>query len=43
MTPHLYTPHDAELPLQLQGRAPIRYRNVWIRRLTPYDQGASGN
>jgi len=39
MTPHEYTPHDAELPLQIQGRAPIRYRNFWIRRLKPYDQG----
>jgi hypothetical protein len=28
MTPHVYTPHDAELPLQLQGRASIRYRPV---------------
>jgi hypothetical protein len=43
MTPHVYTPHDAELPLQLQGRAPVRYRNVWIRRLKPYDQGAKVN
>ncbi len=31
MTPHVYTPHDPELPLQLQGRARVRYRNVWIR------------
>ena len=43
MTPHVYTPHDAELPLQLQGRASVRYRNVWIRPLKPYDQGASVN
>ena len=43
MTPHVYTPHDAELPLQLQGRASIRYRNVWIRPLKPYNQGASVN
>ena len=34
MTPHVYTPHEAELPLQLQGRARVRYRNVWIRPLT---------
>jgi hypothetical protein len=43
MTPHIYTAHDAELPLQLQGRARVRYRNVWIRRLKPYDQGAKVN
>jgi hypothetical protein len=43
MTPHVYTPHEAELPLQLQGRARVRYRNVWIRRLAPYDQGAKIN
>jgi hypothetical protein len=43
MTPHVYTAHDAELPLQLQGRARVRYRNVWIRRLMPYDQGAKIN
>jgi hypothetical protein len=40
MTPHEYTSHEPELPLQLQGRARIRYRNVWIRRLTPYDHVA---
>jgi hypothetical protein len=33
MTPHVYTAHDPELPLQLQGRARVRHRNVWIRRL----------
>ena len=43
MTPHVYTPHDPELPLQLQGRARVRYRNVWIRRLKPYDQSAKIN
>jgi 3-keto-disaccharide hydrolase len=43
MTPHAYTAHDPELPLQLQGRAPVRYRNVWIRRLAPYDQGTDRN
>ena len=43
MTPHVYTPHDAELPLQLQGRARVRYRNVWIRTLKPYDQGSTVN
>jgi hypothetical protein len=36
MTPHSYTPHDAELPLTLQDHAnPVRYRNVWIRKLEP--------
>ena len=43
MTPHVYTPHDPEIPLQLQGRARVRYRNIWIRRLKPYDQGAKIN
>jgi len=43
MTPHVYTAHDPELPLQLQGRARVRYRNLWIRRLKPYDQGAKIN
>ena len=43
MSPHVYTAHDPELPLQLQGRARVRYRNVWIRRLKPYDQGAKVN
>ena len=43
MTPHVYVSHDPELPLQLQGRARIRYRNIWIRRLKPYDQGARIN
>jgi hypothetical protein len=37
-TQHAYTPHDAELPLALQDHAhPVRYRNVWIRRLAGYD------
>jgi Domain of Unknown Function (DUF1080) len=36
MTQHAYTAHDAELPLTLQDHSnPVRYRNVWIRRLTP--------
>jgi len=38
-TVHQYVLHDAELPLTLQDHAhPVRYRNVWIRRLTGYDQ-----
>jgi hypothetical protein len=33
-----YTPHAAELPLQLQGHAgPAWFRNVWIRRVPGYD------
>jgi hypothetical protein len=38
-TVHQYAPHDPELPLTLQDHAhPVRYRNVWIRRLASYDQ-----
>lgn len=34
-----YAPHDAELPLALQDHdVPVRYRNIWIRRLKGYDQ-----
>jgi len=34
-----YTPHGAEEPLALQDHGnPVRYRNVWMRRLTGYDQ-----
>jgi hypothetical protein len=34
-----YTPHGDEEPLSLQDHGnPVRYRNVWIRRLTGYDQ-----
>jgi len=36
-----YTPHDAEEPLMLQDHHnPVRYRNIWIRRLGTYDQPA---
>lgn len=36
MQPHGYAAHDAELPLTLQDHSnPVRYRNVWIRRLEP--------
>ena len=38
LTVHQYTPHDAELPLSIQGRAPVQFRNIWIRRIKGYDQ-----
>jgi hypothetical protein len=38
-TQHAYTPHDPALPLSLQDHShPVRYRNIWIRKLTGYDQ-----
>jgi 3-keto-disaccharide hydrolase len=40
MTVHQYTPHEAQLPLSIQGRAPVRFRNIWIRRVKGYDQPA---
>jgi hypothetical protein len=40
LTVHQYTPHEAELPLSIQGRAPVRFRNIWIRRLKGYDRPA---
>jgi hypothetical protein len=37
-----YRPHDTELPLMIQDHDnPVRYRNIWIRRLGTYDQGES--
>jgi hypothetical protein len=35
-----YAPHAAEEPLSLQDHNQlVRYRNIWIRRLRPYDSG----
>ena len=35
-----YVTHPPELPLTLQDHSnPVRYRNVWVRRLKGYDQG----
>jgi hypothetical protein len=34
-----YSPHPAELPLTIQDHGnPVRFRNIWIRRLAGYDQ-----
>lgn len=38
LTVHQYAPHEAELPLSIQGRAPLEFRNLWLRRIKGYDQ-----
>ncbi len=35
----LYSPHAAEEPILIQDHdVPVRYRNIWVRRLKGYDQ-----
>ena len=38
LTVHQYTRHEPELPLSIQGRAPVQFRNIWIRRVKGYDR-----
>ena len=39
LTVHQYIAHDPELPLVIQNHGnPVRFRNVWVRRLKGYDQ-----